>query len=866
MGDGMKNSYREVILMVKMSEREQRNAQRAYTAATQGMVLLKNNNNVLPISKSGDIVLLGQGAVRTVRGGTGSGDPFNGGLSGGGKADVDLSPRYNIHILDAFEKDGYNVLNAEMLREYAKGYDLIKNAKALDPLETFAYPEMELNENELQALSEKCDTAIYVLARNAGEGADRQMIKKISINGNEVEVGDYQLCSVEIENLKKVKKAFKNTVLVLNVGGTVEVLPTLEIGIDSILLMGQAGQEGGRAVRDVLNGKVTPSGKLTSTWAKKYSDYPTSATFAYNDGNVDLEKYEEGIFMGYRYFDTLDESEIAPSYKFGYGLSYTNFETKIIGFSKNKDVITLDVNVKNIGNYSGKEVAIIYFAAPESEIEMPVGEFLTCKKTKELQPNEEEKLTIPFSVRDMHSFDEKREAYILSKGVYRISVGMSSIPLLVTETIVTETVRIECPLNQEMDEDSGEIPEFDSCFDMSDAEIKITPDDIKTIDNRSQYHDHATTTYTTDPAYKAILPYEKVEYVAKKDIKLMDVVNGKATLQELVAQLTPEQLADLNCGTGWGVSDENNPIVGGSSESVPGAAGETTHKLKEQFGIPSMVVADGPGGIRVRQEFEATNINTGEKVQVEHYCTAWPVGTLLAQSFDVELLEEVGRGFAEELEELGISIVLGPGIEIMRDPLCGRNFEYFSEDPRLAGALAAAKTKGIQSRPGIGACIKHYAANNQESNREKVDTWINQRTLREIYLKPFEIAIKQSQPMTIMTSYNLINTIPTADDYDLCTDLARGEWNFKGLIMTDWNGGSSTPYKSMHAGNDLIMPGGEKRVENILLGLKEQKICIGDLQKCAINNLRVIMNSIAMKTLYPDIELKTWSEVVEKGV
>jgi len=689
------------------------------------------------------------------------------------------------------------------------------------------------------------------------------------VDGVEVEIGDYQLCNLEIENLRKVEKAFKKTILVLNVGGTVELLPAVNIGIDAILLMGQAGQEGGRAVRDILNGKVTPSGKLTSTWAEKYITYPASETFAYNDGNVDLEKYTEGIYVGYRYIEnTYCNRGYEPiEYEFGFGLSYTEFDIKVVSKSKEKDIITLDVIVKNIGDYSGKEVVQVYFFAPESEMNMPVREFLTCKKTKELQPNEEEKLTISFSIRALNSFDEKREAYILSKGKYTIQVSnsilrtKSEISLFAPETIVTEYVRIECPLNHELKE-----KEFYSEYKFSpfyEADFTITSDDIETIDSRSPYHDHTTTTYTTDQNYKALLPYEKVEYIAKKDIKLIDVVNGNATLQELVAQFTPEQLADLNCGTGWGVSDEDNPIVGGSSESVPGAAGETTHKLKEQFGIPSMVVADGPGGIRVRQEFEATNINTGEKVQVEHYCTAWPVGTLLAQSFDVELMEEVGRGFAEELEELGISVVLGPGIEIMRDPLCGRNFEYFSEDPRLAGALAAAKTKGIQSRPGIGACIKHYAANNQESNREKVDTWINQRALREIYLKPFEIAAKESQPMTIMTSYNLINTIPTADDYDLCIDLARGEWGFKGLIMTDWNGGSSTPYKSMHAGNDLIMPGGEKRVANILQGLNEQKICLGDLQKCAINNLRVIMNSIAMKTLYPDIELKTWSEVVE---
>jgi len=464
------------------------------------------------------------------------------------------------------------------------------------------------------------------------------------------------------------------------------------------------------------------------------------------------------------------------------------------------------------------------------------------------------------------------------------------------------------------------------------------------------------------------MPYEKVEFVEKRDIKLMDVINGNATLQELVAQMSAEQLATLNCGTGWGVADNDNPVVGGSSKSVPGAAGETTHILADDFGIPSLIVADGPGGIRVTQEFEATDMITGEKVTVHHYCTAWPVGNLISQSFDTEIMELVGLGLAEELDELGIAIVLGPGMNIMRDPLCGRNFEYFSEDPLLSGVMAAAITDGIQSIPGIGACVKHYVANNQETDRNTVDTWITQRTFREIYLKGFEIVVRQSQPMSIMTSYNLVNGISTADNYDLCTDIARGEWGFKGLIMTDWNGGSSTPSISMHAGNDLIMPGGFLRMMNILLAFntinpefdsrgqvsmsnfppfpihftnwnsftldpagkdevtavisdehtaevkdgqmlvdgkpiftkasgfmelmrdrekfipfiapattdiaslsedgkritykgtlnRTKHICLGDLQRCAVNNINVIMRSIAMKKRYPDYKLEIW--------
>lgn len=236
--------------------------------------------------------------------------------------------------------------------------------------------------------------------------------------------------------------------------------------------------------------------------------------------------------------------------------------------------------------------------------------------------------------------------------------------------------------------------------------------------------------------------------------------------------------------------------------------------------VSSIVLADGPGGVRITQQFEATDLESGEKRQVYHYCTAWPVGTLLAQSFDPEILEQVGCGMAADMQAMRIDLLLGPGMNIQRDPMCGRNFEYFSEDPLISGKMASAMVRGLQSLPGGGGCIKHYAANNQETNRNAVDSVIGQRALREIYLEPYKIAIQESQPLSIMSSYNLINGVPTADSYDLCTDLARGEWGFEGLIMTDWNGGSSTPWKSMHAGNDLIMPGGKGRAMNILQAVR----------------------------------------------
>jgi beta-glucosidase len=281
-----------------------------------------------------------------------------------------------------------------------------------------------------------------------------------------------------------------------------------------------------------------------------------------------------------------------------------------------------------------------------------------------------------------------------------------------------------------------------------------------------------------------------------------------------------EELASLACGTGWGVSNEHSPVVGSHSSTVPGAAGETTHDLWEKYGVPSMVMADGPAGIRVKQEFTEKHVITGEEIIRHQYCTAWPVGVLLAQSFDEDLLFQVGQGMAREAQEIGVTMILGPGMNIQRDPLCGRNFEYYAEDPLVSGLMAAAMTRGIQSIPGVGACLKHFAANNQETNRDAVNALLHERTLREIYLKGFEIAVKKANPMAIMTSYNLINGVPTADSYDLNMNLARGEWGFQGLIMTDWNGGQSTPAISMHAGNDLIMPGGVNSIANIIRGAK----------------------------------------------
>ena len=776
----------------EVTAREKANAALAREAAAQGMVLLENKNNSLPI-KTKKLALFGGGAVRTVRGGTGSGDPFNGGLSGGGDVNVNQSERYNINIYNSFKKAGYDITTASILEKYAEGYD-VENAKAAsNPMATFAYPELTFTDEELAASAKDTNTAVYVISRNAGEGADRGMTKKVAVNNVEYELGDYELSDVEKENLKKVASAFENTIVVLNVGGVIDTKFFEETeGLDSLLLMGQGGQKGGNALLDVVTGAVTPSGKLTDTWAENYSDYPASATFAKADGDSMKEWYKEGIYVGYRYFDTFG---IKPAYEFGYGLSYTNFDINVKNVSVNEDKVTVKAEVTNTGKtYSGKEVVQVYFSAPDSkDAEKEYQQLAAYGKTDELAPGESQVLTLTYDTDEMAYYSEEKASYILDPGTYYVRVGDSSrntkvaAAIKLNQSAVTEVLsnQMEVPESENLTEWSkaGKTPYTYATEQQEMAEAPVFTLDaskVKTENNVSEYKDEKVTTYTTDPDYKAVQDYEKVEVVTdKKGATLKDVVDNKVTMGEFVAQMSLEELAKLNCGSGWGVANENAPIVGSNSATVPGAAGETL--TYDQYGIPSIVLADGPGGIRVKQKYEAKNVETGETATYYQYCTAWPVDFVLAQSWDTDLLKRIGEAFGKELEEMNITILLGPSLNIHRDPLCGRNFEYFSEDPVISGTMASAITLGVQEEPGVGACLKHFSANNQETDRSGTDSIVSERALREIYLKGFEIAVKESKPMSIMTSYNQINGVPAADSYDMNTNIARGEWGFEGL-------------------------------------------------------------------------------------
>jgi beta-glucosidase len=781
-----------------VSERETTNAQISMQAATQGMVLLQNKNNTLPIAQKGKIALFGGGAYVTVKGGTGSGD---------------VNQRYTVPVWDAIKKAGYSITSSNWLESYKKSFD--KQKVAYDKKNAgnwwaapFNLPDYALTDADIKTASQT-DTAIYVVSRNSGEGSDRTAKK-----------GDYYLTDAEYANIKKMALSFKNSIVVLNVGGIIDTKFAKDIPqLDSVVLMSQAGMEGGTAALKVLDGEVTPSGKLTDTWAVNYSDYPSSTTFSSNDGNSLKEDYTDDIYVGYRYFDTFN---VTPAYSFGYGLSYTSFDMKTVSVTADEKKVTVKVKVTNTGKkYSGKEVAQVYFSAPNGDLEKPYQELAAYGKTDLLAPGQSQTLTISYNTSEMSSYSEKDAAYEMEKGNYVIRVGNSSrnthvaAALNLGSTVKTEQLSNQMKIDKKITTLSNkEVPTYSYEGEQNEIakaqKISLSSKELELIDgnNASKYDKEDVTTYVTEATKndqtKSTSPYKetKVTVDGVKDAKLYDVYSSKITMQQFVASLSVQKMADIV--EGIGMSGNSSGIIGAQANSVPGAAGETTSNYFDTDGIPNIVLSDGPAGIRITQSYKNNNQTYYQ------YCTAFPIGTLLAQTWDPEVVKSTDNALGKEMLEYGATLWLAPGMNIHRNPLCGRNFEYYSEDPFIAGTMAVAATTGVQSNPGIGVTIKHYATNNQENDRTTEYNTVSERALREIYLKGFEMAIKGAQPMAIMTSYNGLNGVPAADSYDLCTDFPRGEWGFKGLIMTDWGGGMSTPSKSMHAGNDLIMPGGSQ--------------------------------------------------------
>lgn len=809
----------------EVSQRELDHRAVARRVASEGIVLLKNDG-VLPLKDGETVGLYGVSALHTIMGGTGSGS---------------VNCRTGVSVRQGLENAGITLSSAGWLdayeRAYEKGYAAWKQsiydmsvpgdffslyrAHSANPMQA---PQADPIVNEAGT-----EIGIYVIGRISGEGADRHPVK-----------GDYYLSDIEEEQLKQVCAAYKKVIVVLNVGGVMDLGFMDRYPIAALVLMSQAGMEGGNALAEALTGRVNPSGRLSETWAMRYEDYPCADTFSHMNGNLIEEKYREGIYVGYRWFDAF---EIKPRYPFGFGLSYTGFTAlpAADGVKLTETGFEASVLVRNTGAVPGKHVVFLYAACPDGLRRKERKRLVGYAKTPLLQPGESVTLTISAAYEQLASYHAGKSVWFLDKGDYRLLLaddaehfsGLATLTL--SDTVCGEPQHRICPL-------TDALPEF-------------TP------------KPEAAARWAADlNALFAGLPVLSMDAYAGKAIAAYSAPSGyTAPTDPLVEKLTLEEKAHLVCGE---PKRSHVSIIGDAGQKVPGSAAETTNTLT-QYGIPASVLADGPAGLRLSKRYEVNpadgriyTMNRYETLEnrifqkelvhegaEEHFqfCTAIPVGMVLAQTFDHALVEEIGKVIAREMEEFGVTWWLAPGMNIKRNPLCGRNFEYYSEDPLHAGRIAAALTRGVQGNPGASVTIKHFACNNQEDNRRGVSSTVSERALREIYLKGFEIAIREAQPHAIMTSYNKVNGVHTANSRDLCTWAAREEWGFEGIIMTDWtttnSDGGSSAAKCVAAGNDLTMPGLDSDIQEIIdavNGDNDQCLSEKDLDECCARLLHWI--------------------------
>lgn len=839
-----------------ISRREISHLQKLRAIAAESMVLLKNDGT-LPLKESQTVALFGSGARRTVKGGIGSGD---------------VNVRHSVSVEEGLVNSGFNIASTAWMDAYDKLMDNAKQQFVMETLAkakqtnvhpmmlfmsaTFTEPAHDITDSiDLNAL--KADTAIYVLARSSGEGKDRNLDS------------DYNLTETEKNDITFLASKFHRFILVLNVGNVINITTVKDDkNINAILLMSQCGSAGGDVLCDIILGKTTPSGKLTATWARDYYDYPFASSFSHIGGDLNDSYYREGIYVGYRYFDTFN---ITPAYEFGYGLSYTDFFLAPVNICVSGTTVTISATVKNTGNYSGKEIVQVYYSAPQGKLDRPYQELAAFVKTETLSPGESQSCLLSFDVTEMASYCKEYESYILEKGLYYIRIGNSSRNTYIAAALyLNKETKILTVKNHFENRDFKDLrPDCQPYSYLSEAAEKAN---AKIIELDIQ-NNNKIINYTT-------VKQEIADTKTKEKITLPMIKSGKYTFAQLVAQLTPFELASLCCGAYR--DDTGFQVIGNASVSIPGAAGETTSYLLNSRAIPNIVMADGPAGLRILAEYyadENDNFVYSESSAIAgaaeimggssdkpdlgnaklryQYASAIPIATALAQTWNIHLLYQTGKIVGDEMAGFGISLWLAPGMNIQRNPLCGRNFEYYSEDPYLSGKYAASITKGVQTLKGTGTTIKHFACNNQEANRNYNNSHVSERALREIYLKAFELAIKESDPVALMTSYNLLNGEHTANSHTLLQHIVRDEWKYDGLIMSDWgttgNGGhydpdakypSSEPSGCIKSGNDIIMPGTKKDIESILAALNNPDaifpITLPDLQYCALNILKTI--------------------------
>ena len=776
--------------------------------APECMVLLRSNG-AFPLAEPGEIALFGSGARHTVKGGTGSGD---------------VNSRHVTTVEEGLEAAGFTIVTRPWLEAYDRirlraHEDFIADIRAEAAERGLpaimvgmgsVMPEPEYTIPLVIPAGTDPHAAVYVLSRTSGEGSDRTP-----------EAGDLSLTNTEIRDILALNERFERFLLVLNVGGVVDLSPLDDVA--KILLLSQLGATVGDAFADVLLGRAYPSGKLATTWAAWDEDDQIG-----DFGDPDDTRYREGVYVGYRFYDSTGKEPLLP---FGFGMGYTTFDVQIRQVSLDGARVSIDVDVTNIGGYPGKETIQVYASVPAGRLDQPLQALAGFTKTDEIAPGATARITVDVDLTDLASYDDASHATILEGGRYLLRAGTSSrqlSPVAVVELAQDATVR-------HLAGDLGE-PGFTDWKPEVPAVLDI-PAGLPVL--------------TVDPADLRLPDHAEPDE--------QSALEGFSEALTFARGLCDDELVHIVLGD-YRRGEESGSIVGAASTTVVGAAGQTTTRIP---GLPSIIMADGPAGLRLAPTYgvdaegpfslgdsslpatflelmddagrEALGIadepQPREPTEIrEQYTTAIPIGTALAQSWNPVLAEQLGDVVGAEMERFGIHLWLAPAFNLHRSVLCGRNFEYLSEDPLLAGRLAAAITRGVQSHPGRGVTIKHLACNNQETNRLNSNSRVSPRALRDLYLRAFEICVRQARPAAVMTSYNLINGVHTSESTQLLEVILRREWGFDGLVMTDWVVDGMTHSDMKHprataaatikAGNELFMPGGETDREDLLAALK----------------------------------------------
>ncbi len=711
----------------------------------------------------------------------------------------DVNAPYKISYLEGIKNCKEITLNNELANIYTKWCEKNPVFDSVWGMWPRYLPEMPLKDEIVRKAAACSDTAVVFIGRSSGE--DRENVLK---------PGSYYLTKDEYKMLNTVTTYFKKVAVVLNIGCVMDFswLEEFDAQIGAVLIAWQGGMESGNALADLLCGKATPCGKLTDTIAKAYSDYPSSNNF----GNKKFNNYEEDIFVGYRYFSTFDAEKVL--YPFGFGLSYAEFAIECKSIEIGKENTRVTVNVRNISDkFSGKEVVQVYYSADCEKLVKPGRQLIGFAKTRLLAPGEEQELVITYSNVAYSSYDDSgvtgyKNAWVQEEGNYKIYVGADVVSAEACCGFSCETKLIK-----QLTQCSAPVEPFNriDCLDKSRKHpVPLNSKDIR---------------YTI----KKNIPAD-IEMTGDRGYKLSDVKSGKVLLNDFVAQLTLDELeaisrGDYRMGSPLGASG-NAGVLGGVLPS-----------LREK-GVRPVTTTDGPSGIRLKAS-----------------CSLLPIGTLLACTWNEEIVEQLYTLVGQEMLDRGSDVLLAPGMNIHRNPLCGRNFEYFSEDPLISGKMASAIVKGIQSS-GLSACPKHFACNNQETNRCYNDSRVSERALREIYLKGFEICVKEAAPKCIMTSYNKINGVWGHYNYELCMSVLS-EWGYEGMVMTDWwmRKSKSPEFPSLRdnayrvrAGVDVLMPGGDRKPpykpDGTLLETygKPDGITLGEMQRTAKNVLNLVLN------------------------